>query len=72
MKNIGVKLDGSESVATGYAYCVNGEADCTVKFNFFASGSYKVIDTDYETYSLVSSCSTYLFFKNEYFWILSK
>jgi len=73
VKNIGIDKDtGNENVATGYAYCVNGEADCTVKFNFFASGSYKVIATDYETYSLVASCTDFLFFKNEFFWILSK
>ncbi|CDW79245.1 apolipoprotein d-like [Stylonychia lemnae] len=73
VKNIGVDIDdGDQNIAQGYAYCQNGEGDCTVKFNFLATGSYQVVETDYETYSLVSSCSDYYFFKTEFFWILSK
>ena len=35
-------------------------------------GDYWVIDTDYTSYTLVYSCSQFLFFNAQYFWILSR
>lgn len=35
-------------------------------------GNYQVIDTDYESFSLVYSCTNALFWKIEYSWILSR
>ena len=66
------KVDNSIDDIKGRATCEGSEGQCEVKFNFFATGDYRVISTDYDTYSLVYSCTNYLYFKNEYVWILSK
>eukprot|EP00347_Sterkiella_histriomuscorum_P019149 403342759 len=71
--NRGVEsTDNSVMDVSGFASCINNEANCEVQFNFFARGDYRVISTDYDKYSLVFSCSSYYLFKNEFFWILSK
>jgi len=55
----------------GDAKC-NG-AHCKVKFFLFRNGDYRVLDTDYTTYSVVYSCSTFLWFiRTEYIWILTR
>jgi apolipoprotein D and lipocalin family protein len=38
----------------------------------FMKGNYQVIDTDYDSYSLVYSCEDLLLFKMEFTWILSR
>jgi len=35
-------------------------------------GDYQVVDTDYETYTVVYSCTNLIFAKNEFVWILSR
>lgn len=44
-----------------------------VKFFWYApAGDYRVIDTDYETFALVYSCSSYYVAKSEYIWVLTR
>jgi len=66
------ELDG----AIGEAYSPNPEtypAKLKVKFSWWQpGGDYWVLDTDYETFSVVYSCSGFGFFKMEYAWILSR
>lgn len=45
---------------------------CKVGFFLFRTGDYRVLDTDYTTYSVVYSCTSYLFFKSENVWILTR
>ena len=48
-------------------------AHCKVGFFLFRNGDYRVLDTDYTTYSVVYSCTPFLFFwKTEYIWILTR
>ena len=49
-------------------------AHCEVKFKWFLpEGDYRILDTDYQTYSIVYSCRT-LFgvAKKEYVWLLTR
>jgi lipocalin len=48
--------------------------ECNVKFVWFPEGQYKVLATDYETYSLVYGCDNWLggFFHINQAWILSR
>jgi apolipoprotein D and lipocalin family protein len=44
-----------------------------VKFFWYApAGDYRVIDTDYETFALVYSCSSYYVARSEYIWVLTR
>ena len=66
------ELDSAEGIAHCSSY-VSGR--CGVKFNFFQPyGRYDVLDTDYETYTIVYSCTPILAdaFNIEYLWILSR
>ena len=55
----------------GSAKC-NG-AHCKVGFFLFRTGDYRVLETDYDTYSVVYSCKPFFFFfKTEYIWILTR
>ena len=55
----------------GSAKC-NGP-HCKVGFFLFLDGDYRVLDTDYENYSVVYSCSqSFIFIKTEYIWILTR
>ena len=60
------QIDSAEATAK-----FNG-AKGKVKFFLTYSGDYRVVDTDYTTYSIVYSCTNFLFFKNEYVWILGR
>jgi apolipoprotein D and lipocalin family protein len=44
----------------------------TSLFSAKPEGNYQVLDTDYNTYSLVYSCSKFLILKFEYAWLLSR
>ena len=35
-------------------------------------GDYEILDTDYDSYAVVYSCSQFLFFKYELGWILTR
>jgi len=39
---------------------------------FTPKGNYNVLATDYTTFTIVYSCTSFLFFKLEYAWILSR
>ena len=54
----------------GTASCKGSK--CLVGFFLFRTGDYRVLDTDYENYSVVYSCTPYLFFKDENVWILTR
>ena len=45
---------------------------CHVKFFLTYSGDYRVLSTDYTNYAIVYSCTSYVFFKDEYVWILAR
>ena len=48
-------------------------ANGQVRFSIFQPwGDYRVVSTDYTSYSLIYSCSTFLWFKTEYAWILTR
>lgn len=47
-------------------------AKCVVKFNPLAKGDYRVVSTDYTTYSIVYSCQGFLGIKVENLWLLSR
>ena len=47
-------------------------AKCKVGFFLFINGDYRIVDTDYETYAVVYSCTPYPFFKTETVWILTR
>ena len=36
------------------------------------TGDYQIVDTDYDNYTIVYSCSSYIFAKVELYWILSR
>lgn len=69
--------NGKIDTITGYAVRKSAEgpaSDLVVRFNWFLSGRYKVLRTDYDTYSVVYSSRKILFglLKKEYCWILAR
>lgn len=50
----------------------NVPSKLSVEFFGFVNAPYWVIDTDYNTYTLIYSCSTYFGINLEYAWILSR
>ena len=66
--------DGKSSSVTGFARRrprTNSTCDLEVKFSVFSpEGKYTVVDTDYTTYSLVTSCPN-LFHEGD-IWLLSR
>lgn len=75
-----VKVVNTQILPNGQTDSIEGDAYQTKKnpaalrVAFFKPfyGDYNVIATDYETYSVVYSCSNYLFFYTEYAWILAR
>ncbi len=79
-----VKVVNSELLPNGSYQSVTGKATTTsdpfrlkVSFsdNLFGKlfkGDYQVVETDYESYSVVYSCTDLLFARIEYYWILSR
>ena len=55
------------------ARCTWGNGNCNVKFFWYPEGTYMVLESDYDTYSLVYNCDTWfgLFFTNN-LWLLSR
>jgi apolipoprotein D and lipocalin family protein len=39
---------------------------------FPVTGNYNVIETDYNSFAIIYSCTDYFFFKKEYAWVLSR
>lgn len=69
--------NGKIDTITGYAVRKSPDApasDLIVRFNWFLRGRYKIIRTDYDTYSIVYSSRKILFglLKKEYCWILAR
>ncbi|KAL3881459.1 hypothetical protein ACJMK2_027901 [Sinanodonta woodiana] len=70
-----IKFLKKRNVAIGDAYApdVNQSAKLKVKFGNAPLGDYWVLDTDYDSYSVVYSCSGYGgIFKTEFSWILTR
>lgn len=72
--NTQVQKDGKIDVANGDLYCVGTEAQCYVRFSTKAPyGDYQVIDTDYENYTVIYSCTEIAKITHiEYGWILTR
>ena len=76
--NNNIKVKNTE-IRNGITYTAYGVASTTVKESVFSIkfennkglGDYRVIDTDYENYSLIYSCG-YFGEKMEFVWILSR
>lgn len=69
--------NGQFSAAIGTAFTTSNPNQLLVSFTTgFASkitaGDYEVIDTDYKSYALVYSCTSFLGWSYEYFWVLSR
>ena len=47
-------------------------AQCHVQFTLTYNGDYRIVSTDYTSYSVVYTCNSHLFYKDEYVWILSR
>ena len=73
MYNWGVQPNGKINDASLYAKCKG--AVCTIKVSpLLPGGDYRVIDTDYTSYAIVSSCTPQLFglFHYQTIWILGR
>jgi len=76
IKNSEILKDGTVSVAEGDAKQTSksNPFQYGIKFSIFqpVRGDYQILDTDYETYSIIYSCSNFLVARNELVWILSR
>jgi lipocalin len=80
IENNRFKLISSQSIngiveeIEGQAYCEKeNPAQCYVKvFKFQSWADYQVVETDYRSYSLVYSCSSYGLGFSDHFWLLTK
>ncbi len=66
---------GEYNSATGKAKQTSNPAALKVSFFgplWLTGANYKIIETNYDDYSVIYSCSNYGFFYTEYAWILSR
>ncbi|XP_072025558.1 apolipoprotein D-like [Amphiura filiformis] len=73
--NQGLLADGSVDSIQGEAYVPDPSepGKLLVRFSPYApAGDYWVLDTDYDVYALVHSCSSFFFFHTQIDWILSQ
>ncbi len=69
-----VEATGQPTSVNGYAYAPNPEVPAKLKVKLgksFFAGNYWVLDTDYETFSMVHSCTGLFFFNFQINWLLS-
>jgi len=63
---------GTWKSAQGEAYCEES-GHCHVRFSSWSPwADYKVLDTDYKSYSVVYSCSSFYLFHIHYAWVLER
>ncbi|XP_071799852.1 apolipoprotein D-like [Asterias amurensis] len=65
---------GEPRSSGGYAYAPNPEVPAKLKVQLetsFFAGDYWVLDTDYETFAMVHSCTGLFFFNFQFNWLLS-
>jgi apolipoprotein D and lipocalin family protein len=62
---------GQVEVATATA-TFDGAKGSVKFFEYAPAGDYEVLDTDYENFAIVYSCSSYYLAKAEYIWILTR
>ena len=60
------------SIDSAYADAKCSGPQCNIKFFLTYSGDYRVLSTDYTSYSIVYSCSDFLFAHTENVWILAR
>ena len=79
LKGAGLLVDNTQynptsgKVEEAFANATCNGASCKVKFNEYAPlGDYRVLETDYENYSVVYSCTNLAFVKFEYVWLLTR
>jgi apolipoprotein D and lipocalin family protein len=67
-------LNGTYDSAQGTAFCdTQNSGQCYVKFHKFQPwGDYEVIETDYDNYSIVYSCTSIAFLYKDMVWILAR
>lgn len=66
--------DGKPKVAYGEAYCDrDGAANCHVRFSELSPwGGYQVLDTDYDSYAVILSCTSVGVYHWSWGWVLSR
>lgn len=69
-----VIVDGGFKTANGIAQCsTEGIGHCNIAFSKWQPwGNYEVLETDYKTYSVVWSCSSFYAFRWEWAWIIAR
>lgn len=60
----------ARQAAEALAECTGPQ--CSLKFGWVGKGDYRVVSTDYTTYSIVYSCSELFGIKVEYIWVLAR
>ena len=73
INNTEILEDGTTNTAIGSAYQTK-KNPAALRLTFFWPfyGNYNVVETDYDDYSVVYSCSNYWLFHTEYAWILTR
>jgi len=70
-------VDGKQRGVIGRAVKTDNEFRFKVSFSdtFWGKlfkGDYQVVDTDYDSYAIVYSCTNLVFAKSEFYWVLSR
>ena len=67
-------FNDENQAAFARARCSWGTGDCNVKFWWYPEGNYQILDTDYDTYSIVYGCDNWYFgiMHSKNAWLLSR
>eukprot|EP00361_Fabrea_salina_P006505 CAMPEP_0202434552 /NCGR_PEP_ID=MMETSP1345-20130828/15501_1 /ASSEMBLY_ACC=CAM_ASM_000843 /TAXON_ID=342563 /ORGANISM="Fabrea Fabrea salina" /LENGTH=135 /DNA_ID=CAMNT_0049047241 /DNA_START=160 /DNA_END=564 /DNA_ORIENTATION=+ len=65
--------DGEWHSIHGNGYCDKGEATCHVSFsNYWPKSQYQILETDYDKYAVMYTCSSMGLFHWHYAWVLER